>query len=609
MPAKLTLRVPLMPDELATDYCSRLALRNFRSASQFALDMGFRFPHLVSGSDAALSQLAEVSGEPLGSLDENRLRWTKTDRYRLKGQVLARQTLRLGHFFGCPECFNEDINTSDMPAVAAVRPRMHWMLASVQTCDKHHIVLQNIGDRYNGSMRRNWSDIADSIVQRLPALAATAVSRSPSKFEIYLLNRLYGTPTRSWLDQLDFFAAEHTARIFGAVAKPDLKTDLDRLSESELHEVGRAGFEIVNGGQETIFPFLLDLQRSYKREAKRLRVWEIGPVMVYGRMYSSLKRLENDPAFLPVRQTVADHVLAHFPLGSGDTVFGRTLDARRFHSVLTAAKQFKIRPSRVLGILTAGGLLPRPGWKDHEAVVDALEAETLIRQQMESVTQAQAQQHLNVSTKVMDGLIDYNVIRRHKQSMGLQAHRFLVSDLDDLLTGLFSEAVAIDPDTNGVVPLNKAANRVKSSVHAIVTLIIKRRLKCVRYRPDFRGFASLLVDPEEVAGVLKQSHPRLLNTSATASKLKLSQRAVRHLVRQDLLVGSWMKHPVTHKRRLFFEPSDVDRFEEEYVSLYNLSRSTGRQSAELKKAFAERTILPVVEENRVTTIYRRADLV
>ena len=607
MSMKLTLRVPLMPDELTTDYCARLAIRNFRSASSFALDMGFSFSDLASGSEMALTKLAEISGEPLTSLQENQLHWMRTDRGHLKGQLLTRQTLRHGHYVGCPECFREDIETSAVPAAAAVRHRMHWILASVQTCEKHHIALQTIGNRTSGGVKKNWSDIANSIAHDLPALAAAATSRSPSGFELYLINRLYGAPTESWLDRLEFFAAEHTAKIFGASSKPDLKAPLDGLNDRELREVGQAGFSVLNGGGASISRFLSDLKRNYVHDMAKLRTRALTPAKVYGHVYASLKRLEKNPAFRPVQQTVAEHALANFPLGPGDTVFGVEMKVRQLHSVATAAKHCKIGSARVLKILTAGGLLPQPDWSNHDAVVNAQEAERLIGLQMESITQVEAQRHLNVSENVMNRLIASNLISRHKQSTGVYAYRYIVSELDALLADVFRDALPVSPDTKGALSLGRAAQAVQSSVDAITNLIVNRRLKWVGYRTDLRGFSSLVVDPVDVASVLRQSHPSKLSTAATASRLNVSKRAVRYLIGK-LLVSAPMKHPVSHKICHFFDPTDIDRFDAEYISLFNLSRLTSRRAATLKKELDERSILPVLAEWRVTTIYRRADL-
>lgn len=146
------------------------------------------------------------------------------------------------------------------------------------------------------------------------------------------------------------------------------------------------------------------------------------------------------------------------------------------------------------------------------------------------------------------------------------------------------------------------------SVHGIVKLLLDRRLKWVGYRTDLRGFASLVVNPKDVADVMRQSHPQKLSTAGAASRLNLSQHAARHLLGQKLLLATRMKHPVTRQIRDFFDPSDVDHFDAEYVSLFNLSRLMRTQGAKLRKEFTERPILPVVEEIGVTTTYRRADL-
>ncbi len=79
MHSKLTLSVPLMPDEFTTDYCARLALRNFRSASAFALDMGFTFPDhrgRIADRDrqafGSQRRAAGIARRKQPALDENR---------------------------------------------------------------------------------------------------------------------------------------------------------------------------------------------------------------------------------------------------------------------------------------------------------------------------------------------------------------------------------------------------------------------------------------------------------------------------------------------------------------------------------------------------------
>ncbi|MGM4998218.1 hypothetical protein AB8A05_05710 [Tardiphaga sp. 538_B7_N1_4] len=74
-------------------------------------------------------------------------------------------------------------------------------------------------------------------------------------------------------------------------------------------------------------------------------------------------------------------------------------------------------------------------------------------------------------------------------------------------------------------------------------------------------------------------------------------------------MATTMKHPVTRQMRLFLDPADVDRFDEEYISLFNLSRWTKRGSRALKIDLATRSIHPVLEETGVITIYRRTDLI
>jgi predicted HTH domain antitoxin len=208
----------------------------------------------------------------------------------------------------------------------------------------------------------------------------------------------------------------------------------------------------------------------------------------------------------------------------------------------------------------------------------------------------------------MEGLVEHDVIRRHKQSSGPHGYRFLIPELDTFVGSLLSNAVPLAPGTKEVLSLSDAAQRVKTSVHEIANLIRNRRLKWVGYRTDLRGVRSVVVDAEDVADALKQSRPQTLNSFAAASRLNVSPAAVRFLVKENLLVGVWRKDPISHRMRLFFQASDVEQFDRTYVSLHNLGRLSGRSTAKLRIELAKKSVLPVTEAPGVTSIYRRGDL-
>lgn len=252
--------------------------------------------------------------------------------------------------------------------------------------------------------------------------------------------------------------------------------------------------------------------------------------------------------------------------------------------------------------------MPRSAWDDELAVVNAREAEHLIRMRLQSVNHAEAQRRLNTSAHLMNQLIDANLLPRHKQGMGHHAYRFLIPELDALLASVLSGASPVAPGTDRGLSLAETALAIKSSVHEITGLIINRRLQWVGSSTDSYGFASILVDPDEVAEVLRQSHPKLLTAEAAAARLNLSDAAVRYVIGK-LLAATTMKHPVTRQMRLFLDPADVDRFDAEYISLFNLSRLTKRASKALKVDLAKRSIHPALEKTGVATIYRRTDLI
>jgi hypothetical protein len=161
-------------------------------------------------------------------------------------------------------------------------------------------------------------DFTRNVAEAIPnvdRLADEALRRPTSGLETYLLGRIEGHTDYPWLDALPFFAAAWTTEIVGAVAKFGKRVNMDSMTEEDKYEAGAAGFEVTKAGAAGIDAFMSKLSREHapKKEGSA-----DGPQATYGKLYMSFAHGLPDPAYDPVREAMAEHILANFPLGPGD---------------------------------------------------------------------------------------------------------------------------------------------------------------------------------------------------------------------------------------------------------------------------------------------------
>lgn len=596
-----------MPDEPPAQYAIRLAARNFVDVRAFSLDMGFNFERLLSGCPNATARLADVSGISLSELAENGL-IKEGARYLLKGQMLDIHSLRCARIVVCPECLRQDIERSDLPPATAMYRRVQWALKSIGTCEKHNLALVTAAERLSQWDRQNWS--VASLEPKLHELIDGATRRSPSHFEAYLLDRLKGRQTNCWLDNLDFFAAEQAAQLFGTFSLFGNGSPPRDLSDADFYAAGNAGFEIFRGGAHGLGAFLDRVQKEFSRSKTFQRDRTLGPSTIYGRLHARLSAYSKETAFLPLVKVVADHIVTRFPYGPGDFLFHKPVQVRKLHSVLTLSRLFKVSNKRVVKVLTTGGMLPCPGCVDRDAVFDAAEAEDLVRNEVLGLTQANAERYLNVPKNLMENLIHEGFVRRYRASTGVQGYRFSKAELDRFLERMFLDAVPAGPGSEAAMSISRASFHCRASATAIIQIILDRKLRWIGYREDLRGLASLIVHPQDVIDAFCLPHLDGMTVAEVSAKLHIHPMVVRELIKRNLLKASSKLHPVNNRPSLRIAPSELERFDAEYTTLFNLARQLKLDHhLKLKAILADRGIHPAEETIGLdTTFYKRLDL-
>ncbi|MDB5566353.1 MAG: hypothetical protein JWP84_2919, partial [Tardiphaga sp.] len=380
------------------------------------------------------------------------------------------------------------------------------------------------------------------------------------------------------------------------------------LYDSNKYSAGEIGFDIVHGGPSDILSFLTDLKRDQLQKRHAAGQKTAGPAPIYGRLYSRLT-LMDDPALDPVREILTEHILSNFPMGPGDSIFGKPVTTRHFHSMLTLQRQYDKGDRTVIKLLTAEGLLKGHEGNLRDLLFDASAAERLMDHMVKSVSLAEAQKRINVTGNVMNTLRKDKIIGRQCTESDATRDRYSIVELDDFVRRLFVDAEPVEADSASVMCLMDASARNRCTISVIVKLILDRKLPWVGFRKDVRGVASLRVNPEDVSRLLARKVPEGVHAFEAGTFLKIAPPVIRRIADRGLIKGTRYIDPLSGRTKMVLSTSDLERFDAEYVTLFNLARPMRRQPSQLRAELSAQGILPAKETIGVgAAFYRRSDL-
>lgn len=607
---KLSLTLELGERETPPDFASRLSTRACRDdMREFCHDFGIDPRSIINGVPDAVGALADLAGVSRDRLLGEAFTRMDTARrqFQHRGEIFLQSSLMRNRVRMCPACMADDIERLDCRLAARPHRRSMWLVRGVRTCAEHGMAIAEVGKLDGPNTIHDTTRVIADAVPRLASLVDSAVLRTPSRFERYLLQRLDGKASDSWLDGLPMYAALHLSLVVGAVAVHGPGVTLDDLDDTDAWRCETTGFDIVDKGAEGIGAFLDGLQVPYRgiRSAQ-------GPKAMYGRLYDWLAHECRDKEYDPVREIIVDHSLDTLALGPGDVLFGRKVAVRRKHSVVSAAKEFGLHPKRMRKMLqranlTDGGV---GGAANNKVTFDAEEAANLLKGLAESVSLEKLREHLNVPRPHDRGLMERGFIK--PMIAGGRAkggHAFLRSELDEFLERLLRHADPALHVNPAMVPLIAAAKRSCCAVMDVVALVLDGNLSRVGRDPGQAGFMSVLVDAEEVRPLVTGPAYDGYSLRDLETLLPAKSAAVKALIEKRFLVTETVKNPVTGWMQPIVREEELARFRREYVSLNNLARERGEHFARVKKALVAAGVVPVGDPGELKqTLYRRSDI-
>lgn len=608
---RLRHTLPLGAGETPASFASRLAALNGLSARQFCLDMGTAFQKIVDGDPQALGIIAFKSGADAAVMAENAFVKTAARRYVHRGQELVRDSLRRATVVVCPKCLVEDLDAgpASRPDIAACQ-RARWQIAALKTCAIHNTPLVVVGNDMTPSTLHDWSHHVGKLLPDLARLTVEPETRPLTAFETYVLNRINGgSAGTAFIDALPLHVAIAACELFGAVASFGRMPNLKTLTDEEWRQAGAAGFDIVGGGKPSIEVFLEDLQASYPYS----RAATEGPQAIFGRIYQVLEFGREDKAYDPLRKLVGNFILGNFPMGPGDVVFGKPVEARRLHSIRTLSIETGLHPKRLRKLLSSAEMLPPNADElaDGNCLFDAEKAGSLARAAAAATLSVRdAGTYLNAPRVQRDMLYRSGIlVPRIKATDHGAADLFAPEDLDAFLARLFDGALPVVAAGAGQIDIPTAAKAACCGSVEVVQAVLDGRLKRKVRLADERGYMSLLVDVEEVRALVRGAEPGGLSAEALGGRLQTRPHVVRKLIAAGHLESETVINPVNRCPMTVVPTAAAEQFEAEFVSLFAIARQQGRHHMAVKKELTAAGVKPAMDPEKVgATFYRRAQI-
>lgn len=600
---KLSLTISAGERETPASFLSRLALCNFVSARDLAKDFGLSFQKVVDGDPVEIRRLASLGGANVQDLLANAIRKTGTA-FEFRGQNISKVAMRRARVHVCPVCIQEDIASSELSANLAAQGRFDWTIGSIRTCGKHSVPLVEVARDLPPGQYHDFSRNVAAAIPTIDRLVDEATRRPASGLEAYLLDRIEGRADYPWLDRLPFSAAAWTTEVVGAVAEFGKRVNFDLLGDDDMYRAGAAGFAITKAGAAGIHEFMSRLKREH---APKQPGSADGPQATYGKLFMSFAQGLADPAYDPVRTTMAEHILATFPLGPGDELFGKPVEVRRFHSVRTASLTYKMHPKRLRKLVEAQGLVTDRSVKDRDVLFDAAVADRLFARERDSIALTQLEKFLNAKRPLPRVLLEAGLLRRHSVGNDDLNQVFYKSELDEFLASLFKNAETVAAARPGAYGIKTASHRANCSTAEIVKLIVDDRLVWVGRLADIAGLAAILVDVEEIRSLTRLPELAGLTPFEALRVLRVNCKAMAGLLKAGAFRTVVQPHPIKRNPQVVIPFEELERFKAEYISLFLLARGSGKHMPVLLRELTAAGVRPVFE-GVGATFFRRSDL-
>ncbi|MDQ0420909.1 hypothetical protein J2045_001936 [Peteryoungia aggregata LMG 23059] len=588
-------------DESLKSFVSRLASSNFFSSiREFEKLTNFSRYGAVMGDTTALDQLADMAGVNRRLVQDRAAGYSRLgDGTQLSGNTFGRARY-------CPCCISDDLHNGKGRLESRPYVRTLWELSFIRSCAAHGVLLRSLTNHgqdpwdYSNRLQRERSE---------PQFSEAAVAVEHSAFELYAAERLWGRsePGR-WLDELPFYVAGQLCEWVGAIILFGREFKSNDLDELEWHRAAATGYEIVIEGRDAFVDFLKSLHGIFF-EGKH----HCGTRKVYGRLYERLAREQEDSSFDVVREIVADTAVNHLPFGHSYELFGLQV-RRKLHSLYTLSRSTSMHETTLRKLLQGAGWLAQDVTQlsAHRIIFDADEATRFVKEIQEHLKPAEARSYLDVTRTLWDTLLQENLIAKRAlidDGARKLTPLYLRADLDQLLERLHAGARAPNDDCTARVTIPVAIKKANCSFCEILRLLLDGKLRNATVDPGAAGIGAILIDVAEVRELTRLGDHGGLGVAEASEKLELRPKVLEQLTKAGFLNAEVAVNPVNRCPQTIYRQGELDRFSDEFVSLFGYAARLGVHFKKAKKDLESAGVPVAISTDAVSaTFYRWKDI-
>jgi len=569
---------PLGCRETAAGFGSRTAALNGRPLRYFLREMEIPPRSLDKGEDSAVRAMAR-----LGRVDQDALiRYTPTQLnskfYTVAGEKLGRLAINRTYFRFCPICVEEDLRQFDGPQHTRPWLRLEWTISHIRSCQRHGIIFEA-----TQPIRRPFEpfDFIETITELLPSMRARsddAHIAPPSLFQSWFIARLDGyNDEGNWLDDLPLYVGASFCEALGLSALQHPKVKTSSLGPIDWAAAADSGFKIASAGEDSIGDLLGRLNEAQNNTRG---VW--GPRDTFGYAYGLLQKTVGDPNYEKLRNVFRRVAMESIPLGPGTDVLGHKVEARRVHTVRTAARDSGAHALTIRRMFRRMGIADdrqRSGPMDHRITVVSDEVQHVVEAMKTAVATPRVEKILGVPRTHLSELIARGHLPTITGTAGLaySKHRFSLDDLERLRTQLFAGAVVVDTPLERQLDVMATRRAATCSLQDLFNLIFSGQLRWKGRLSGRSDYGALLLDADEVTRIVRS---RDTKTGFTKEELAdyipgMARESVQALVDGGYLRTVEEFNPEARRKCIVVSRSSADAFRTTYVALGELVQSSG----------------------------------
>ncbi|MBB3712808.1 hypothetical protein FHS00_002403 [Limimaricola variabilis] len=447
--------------------------------------------------------------------------------------------------------------------------RADWLLRQLRVCTEHEMPLVDLWADPASTVRFDFAARLAEIRTSLEEGELDGEPREASLFELYVADRLHDRHSGNWFDGIDLQAVCVFSELLGRAAVRLETGGRNRVHPDELWAEAATGYVLSVGGPDQVRGTLARLQ-------SKLGTPRQGPKGVFGDLYDRFAHELTSEPYGVFREIIRDHILATWPVGAGDNVMGEPVLERRLHSIRTAAEEGGVDERRLRKLLRERGILTGAASSStgEWAVFDAKAVKPIIEELNRMVSGIELQQLMNISRSHFESLRADGHLLPAIAAAGAKP-LWKATDAPRFVADLLRGAETVHAKMHGWRTLQEACHQLRVRPAEIVGLIKKGELRRIGSYSQATGYASILVDRDELQSKLNIDRAPGLSLEVFAKSVGLKPTQTTQLVAAGYIRATKASNPKRKAVQPYITESDRQYFDETFAPLRRLSVETG----------------------------------